>query len=420
MADYKIIQDPVHGSMRVHGVFLELIQTPEMQRLYGIRQLGPTYLVYPGANHTRFEHCLGAFHTAKRVCGALDIPKEDALLIKAAALMHDIGHGPYSHTLESVYDEVYRIDHGRVSSDVITGSYDIIRKEDREWLSCDRIHEILERHGLDPKEVAALVKGFLPGRRYMGQIIHGGIDVDKIDYLLRDAHYTGAVHGLIDLPRLLEVMAVHGNELVIIRKGVTSVEEMLTGRALMFISVYLHKTVRIIENMMCRCVEDVIKEIGDFQRMNDSEFMQFLLEQKGRPGELARMIKYRRLFKSAYLLPVNHTSTEIMGRLNEAGKSLKSRRGFEDGLCRKLRVPEGSLIADIPHASRMLESEAGFRLKEIKILDRGTLHQLDEYTPISEFLTGRKIPEWSLMIAAHPKCAKSLEGKIEKTVSDSL
>jgi len=399
MNDHKIIQDPVHGSMRVDGIFLDLLQTPEIQRLYGIRQLGPTYLVYPGANHTRFEHSLGAFHTAKRMGGALDLSKEDKTLLKAAALLHDVGHGPFSHTLENIYKQIFGIDHHDMGIKVITGKYDIIG----DGRTSVRIHEILERNGLDPKEVANLLKDSPNVKKYLGQMIHGGIDVDKIDYLLRDAHYTGAVHGVIDLSRLLEVLAIHNNELVIHRKGVTSIEEMLMGRNLMFLSVYLHKTVRIIEGMMGRCVESVAKELGDFQGMNDSEFMGMLLAQKGYSGEIAGMIKYRKLFKSVYSLSAMGTTERQNDILNEIGKNIESRSEFENKICRKAGIPEGFALIDIPGTDNVLSMELNDFANDLKILDDGRTEPLSKYTPITNYLSGRKIPDWSVMVSAHPK-----------------
>lgn len=415
MRNYKIIQDPIHGSIRIDGVFLDLIQTPEMQRLYGIRQLGPTYLVYPGANHTRFEHCLGAYHTAKRLGGALDLTEHERKLIKAVALLHDIGHGPFSHTLENVYHYVFGIDHKRVSSEVILGEYDMFPEEERKETGFPSIPKILERDGLRPKEIAMMVNR-LPKKRYLGQIIHGGIDVDKIDYLLRDAHYTGAVHGVIDLSRLLEVLEIHDDRLVISKKGITSIEEMLIGRSLMFISVYLHKTVRIIENMMSRAVEESLHEMGDFQRMNDSDFMQFLLSRKGYSGEIARMIKYRKIFKSVYSLRVSDTDADRRDFLVKIGRNMKTRREFENHVCDSLGIPEGSVIADIPFTDTSIRNEMKYYYDNLRVLDRGELHSLERFTPIISYLKGRHIPEWSIMVSAHPKYSEKVKSSIEKLI----
>ncbi|MBN2043342.1 MAG: HD domain-containing protein [Candidatus Aenigmarchaeota archaeon] len=409
MKDYKIIQDPVHGSMRVDGMFLDLLQTPEVQRLYGIRQLGPTYLVYPGANHTRFEHSLGAFHTAKRMAGALNLSEDDRKLLKSAALLHDVGHGPYSHTLENIYEQIFGIDHHEMGIKVITGKYDMVGK----GIYKERIHEILGMNGLDPKEVAGLLNGSPKGKEYLGQMIHGGIDVDKIDYLLRDAHYTGAVHGVIDLPRLLEVLEIHDNELMITRKGITSIEEMLMGRSLMFLSVYLHKTVRIIEGMMGKCVESVARDLGDFQRMNDSEFMGILLSRKGYAGEIAGMIKFRRLFKSVYSLPAKDASGKQTERLGEIGKSMESRTEFENDVCRKAGIKEGYAIVDIPAADNIIAKELGDFAKSLKIIDDGKVSHLEKYTPITSFLSERKIPDWCIMVSAHPDHTAAVKKAVE-------
>jgi hypothetical protein len=412
--DYKIIQDSIHGSVRVSNIFLDLIQTPEMQRLYGIKQLGPTYLVYPGANHTRFEHSLGAYHVAKRMGNAIGLEEEDKKLLRLAALLHDVGHGPYSHTLEYIYKDLLGIDHREVSCDVVEGKYDIIKEKDREVLESKRIPEILENYGIHPKDVSRLINSFPRRKRYLGQMIHGGIDVDKIDYLLRDAHYTGAVHGVIDLSRLLEVLAIHRNELVVNKKGITSIEEMLVGRTLMFLSVYLHKTVRIIEGMMGRAVERISEELGDFQRMNDSEFMEFLLNYGGYAGEIARMIKYRNLFKLAYSFPARELDERGKERLSEIGKTIESRRDFEKELCKKAKIREGYAIVDIPLSDKILVSELRSYVKEIRILDNGKLKPIEDYTSLEKFLNTRSIPDWGIMVCSPSKYKEKVRKVVER------
>ena len=387
--DYKIIQDPIHGSIRIPEFYLDLLQTPEMQRLYGIRQLGLTYLVYPGANHTRFEHSMGTFHVAKRLAGSLEIDGEDRKLLMAAALLHDAGHGPYSHSLEYLYREM-GFDHAKVTASMITGDYDIIGPERRRFLGSRTIPEIFEKNGLKPRDVANLIESY-PEKKYLGQLIHGPVDADRIDYLLRDAHYTGAVHGVIDLPRLLEIMKIHGNGIAFIRKGLATIEEMLMGRAFMYQSVYFHKTVVIAEEMLGRAVEACMEDAGDFFRMDDSDLMGFLLSQKGLASSLANRIRYRRLFKRIFILPPG----------KHVRPGMKYRKELESRICEKAGVPEGSIIVSTAPGDlfrkEMRESEG------IRILDDGKAGPLNDYGPFIDFLKTRHVPEWSVMVACDEK-----------------
>src|SRR5256886_5073695 len=240
MADLKTITDTVHGTVRLGPLTLDLPETLELQRLNSIRQLGLTYLVFPGANHSRVEHCLGVGHVAGEMAKALDISPEERKLVQAAGLLHDVGHGPFSHTLEHVLSRELAVDHMHLTQRLITGEDDNVSPEDRAGSpEVLRIHGVLERHGVDPEAVAALIRGpsekgakwIVPSNRkepprYLAQIIHSPMDADQIDYLMRDAHYTGASHGTIDFSRLLQTLRIHRGELALDRKGLPALEGM--------------------------------------------------------------------------------------------------------------------------------------------------------------------------------------------------
>src|SRR3989442_399342 len=227
MADLKTITDTVHGTIRLDPLTLDLMETLELQRLNSIRQLGLTYLVFPGANHSRVEHCLGVGHVAGEMARALGLPDDERKLVQAAGLLHDVGHGPFSHTLEHVLSRELAVDHMHLTQRIITGHDDNVSPEDRRaFPDVKRIHEVLEAHGVNPAAVADLIRGpsergaglLVPGgrkelKRYLAQIIHSPMDADQIDYLMRDAHYTGASHGTIDFSRLLQTLRTHRGEL---------------------------------------------------------------------------------------------------------------------------------------------------------------------------------------------------------------
>src|SRR2546422_424697 len=156
MADLKTITDTVHGTIRLDPLTLDLLETLELQRLNSIRQLGLTYLVFPGANHSRVEHCLGVGHVAGEMARALGLSDDERKLVQAAGLLHDVGHGPFSHTLQHVLSRELSVDHMHLTQRIITGHDDNVSPEDRgAFPDVKRIHEVLEKHTVDPQAVVA-------------------------------------------------------------------------------------------------------------------------------------------------------------------------------------------------------------------------------------------------------------------------
>jgi len=154
MPEFKTINDTIYGSIRLEGVVLDILETLEIQRLSGIRQLGLTYLVFPGANHSRIEHALGVSYVAQRISQILNLPDEEKDLVTATALLHDVGHGPFSHTLEHVLKSELKMDHVQLTQRIIKGEEDNVREEERRaFPQVKRIPEVLEKHGVDPKDV---------------------------------------------------------------------------------------------------------------------------------------------------------------------------------------------------------------------------------------------------------------------------
>ncbi len=202
----KTVHDPVHGGIRVDGFFLEIMDRHEMQRLRGVKQLGMGNFVFPGANHTRFEHCLGTYYLAGRMAKAIGLSEEDSLAVRTAAMMHDICHAPFSHTLEAVMEDATGLDHMELARNLICGKGKVFRDRDADLLAgSGSIADILESNGIDPVEVCDLIAypesterdldnltldgmDHFPSKDYIHQIIHGPVDADQMDYLMRDAH----------------------------------------------------------------------------------------------------------------------------------------------------------------------------------------------------------------------------------------
>jgi len=418
---FKTVHDAVHGSLDIGGVFLELLDSAEFQRLHGIHQLGLAKLVFPGANHTRLEHSLGVWHIGSTLARTMGVGEgEDE--IAAACFLHDVGHPPFSHTLEYILHTRLGLDHEEVTRRIITGRYNILR--DGEKLPGRRnVASILEDAGLDPKRVASFVcassvvgpngalERFAPGSRgrtddraHLGQILHGALDADQLDYLLRDAHYTGVAYGVVDLPRLLRTMVLHEGRLVVQKRGLAAVESMLVARALMYSSVYFHKTVRIGEMMMARAVERMDDlEALDMPRMVDSELLMQLASSGKFQKDIALRLKYRRLFKKAYSVPVAGIDEDTASRLAEL-EDPAHRRSIEDEIGRKAGVEEGYVIVDMP-AREVLMSEPRMHKTDVLILDeeQKRLQPLSKHSPLARALQNRLVPDWAVMVSTEAR-----------------
>lgn len=232
----KIFNDPVYGFIHIpRGIIFDLIEHPWFQRLRRIKQLGMTHYVYPGALHTRFHHALGSVHLLSLAVESLKskgvkISDEEAEGVSIAVLLHDMGHGPFSHTLENV-----------------------IAPASHEELSL-RFMEELNVIFKDRLEIAlSIFKGDHP-RKFLRQLVSSQLDVDRLDYLRRDSFYTGVVEGNIGSDRIIKMMDVENDELVIEAKGIYSIEKFLLARRLMYWQVYLHKTVVAAEQMLIKII----------------------------------------------------------------------------------------------------------------------------------------------------------------------
>jgi HD superfamily phosphohydrolase len=234
----KIINDPVYGFITLdHPLLLNIVAHPYYQRLRRIHQMAFAHLVYPGAVHTRLHHSLGAYHL---MCNAVDqlqrkgfdISDEEALGVKTAILLHDIGHGPFSHALENV----------------------VIRGMDHELLSI-RIMNVLNEDLDGQLETALSIFTNSYHKPFLHQLVSGQLDMDRMDYLTRDSFFTGVSEGVIGYDRILKMLTVKDGALMVEEKAIYSIEKFLVARRLMYWQVYLHKTVLCAEKMLVRIFE---------------------------------------------------------------------------------------------------------------------------------------------------------------------
>lgn len=231
----KIINDPVHGFITVPDELIyDLIQHPWFQRLRRIHQLGLSHLVYPGAMHTRFNHALGAMHLMGKAIHVLrskghTISSEEAEAAHLAILLHDIGHGPFSHALEKT---------------ILTNAH-------HEEVSLRFMHRLNEQFEGKLSLALEIFTGSYP-KKFLHQLVSSQLDVDRLDYLTRDSYFTGVHEGVIGYDRLIEMMDVVDDQLVIEHKGIYSVEKFIIARRVMYWQVYLHKTVICAEQMLIK------------------------------------------------------------------------------------------------------------------------------------------------------------------------
>jgi len=269
----KTIRDPVHGDIELSEAETAVVDSEAMQRLRRIKQLSFCSLVYPGANHTRFEHSLGTMHLAGRIARKLGL---DEAPIRMAGLVHDIGHLPFSHSLEGVFG--------------------ISHEDNLELILKGEVGDIMNNSGFDKKEILGLARGKGPGK-----IVSSQIDADRMDYLLRDSHYTGVAYGVIDVDRIINVIGFEKGELFFQRKGLIALEALLIGRNQMYEAVYFHHTVRVADVMLQEAMKQVAGKVSvkGLLTMGDEELKIFAKAKSPIARELLEALDSRNLYKVA-------------------------------------------------------------------------------------------------------------------------
>jgi HD superfamily phosphohydrolase len=403
----KSIFDPIHGTVVLEGTILELVGTAPFQRLWGIRQTGFAHLVFPGANHTRLEHSLGTSSVAGRVAERLGLSSGDTDLVRTAALLHDLGHGPFSHTFDGPMQEVLGYGHEERSRALIVGT------------SGDgAISGLLDRAGLSPARVADLVdpRGRPPRNSVLRQILHGAVDADRIDYLQRDAHYTGVAHGAIDAARLLDTMHVHRGRLVFADKGRSAVEGFLVGRALMYSSVYYHKTVRAAE-MMAQAALERFPGYPESARAafdwTDGEWLARVRAGGGRSAELVEGLLARRLYKR---VPGRRTLPPAPRRAWSRFLARPvERRRLEDEISSRAHAPPGSVLIDL--AGLEPRGDPAQDWGEIGLLQDGTVSYPFREPSVWLLLATRPPSEWAVTVFADARHRAAVERVISRDPS---
>ncbi|MDD5472579.1 MAG: HD domain-containing protein [Candidatus Methanoperedens sp.] len=366
----KVIRDPIHDYIELDELALALIDTPQVQRLRRIRQLGFSNLVYPGANHTRFEHSLGVYHLARHLAGQVEERLREELL--TAALLHDIGHGPFSHATEELIERYTRKRHDDVE--------ELLRK--------GAISDVLKDFSLSPSSIAAHIKG----ETYIGQIINSEIDVDRMDYLVRDAHYTGVAFGLIDHVRLIHELRFNENKLVLNLGGLQAAESLLVSRFLMHPTVYFHHVSRIAESMCQHAAEYMIGNGLSpkiLQRMDDVGFMNEMKNAGGYASGIAKRLDERKLFKRAL-----YTSFDSLGM--DVTKLRSNVKRVESEIAETAGIEPGYVLVDIPEKPEIVEMKA-------QVLVNGKMTPLDRASSLVAALEKAQLDNWRLGVFTPPE-----------------
>ncbi len=286
----KIIQDPIHGNIITEDWIIDIIDTPCFQRLRRIKQIGFGNLVYPGANHTRFEHSIGTMHIAKLLTQKMNISEKIKNEIVAAALIHDMGHPPFSHSSERLVNKYLGLEHE-----------DLVKNTE--------IKDILLDKGLRVGEIFQFIKG------NSIDIVSGDIDADRMDYLVRDSYYTGVAYGVFDLMRLINKIYFEDRRMIIDSGGLRAAESLLISRFMMYPTVYFHHVCRIAEKMYEKALEKSLSE-GLIEpeklfRMDDYEVTSFLRNKEGYSGEMMSRIDSRKLMKRAIYVNLPRIGVDV-------------------------------------------------------------------------------------------------------------
>lgn len=336
------IKDPIHGYVYVTEAEKKLIDSFPVQRLHRLRQLAGAEYVYPGANHTRFEHSIGVMHLAGRLAEtsylSQYLSEDDFQKVRIAALLHDVGHGPFSHVFEHLLVKFLNKTHEDLNIWIVQKS---------------ELKDLLSDLGYDPNELAKLSVGLLhkPGRAFMDQIIRSAVDVDKLDFVVRDTYHTGAEYGYVDVFRIIHMLDVLDENLAVDLGALSALESLILARIESFKSIYFHRVGRAAQLMLVAAMEEAKDELGlvNFQSpeqylaLNDYTMWTMLKNCKKSKG-LIEKLERRRLLKCAYdqTFYVKDKTVSSIFSVEEIRNQMRNKIASEAG------VKPQSVVIDVP------------------------------------------------------------------------
>jgi len=367
------IIDPIHDFVRVNSNELKIIDTPIFQRLRRIRQLSGAHLIYPGAQHTRFEHSLGVMHMASMAGHVLHekgiVSSDNIQNLRFAGLLHDIGHGPFSHLFEELLQK-RKMSHEDIGRDIILKT---------------QIGDLISANGFNKKFITELAFGDSKFQ-FMNEIISGALSADIMDYLLRDGYFTGAEHAKIDHNRLTYSLDVYKNKLALEKSALVNFETMMISRYQMFKAVYFHKTVRAGEVMLLESMYLAEEELGlsstslnEYLKLTDEVILSKLLNLPERNSKLRIAKKIatdylnRNLFKSVFEVSV--TGNAI---------TKKRMQSIREEVSKKSKVDINEIFVDSSNTPSIPLSPSKKESKSIIILERDGVKTTAKDMPISD------------------------------------
>ena len=367
------IIDPIHDFVRVNSNELKIIDTPIFQRLRRIRQLSGAHLIYPGAQHTRFEHSLGVMHMASMAGHVLYekgiVSSDNIQNLRFAGLLHDIGHGPFSHLFEELLQK-RKMSHEDIGRDIILKT---------------QIGDLISANGFNKKFITELAFGDSKFQ-FMNEIISGALSADIMDYLLRDGYFTGAEHAKIDHNRLTYSLDVYKNKLALEKSALVNFETMMISRYQMFKAVYFHKTVRAGEVMLLESMYLAEEELGlsstslnEYLKLTDEVILSKLLNLPERNSKLRIAKKIatdylnRNLFKSVFEVSV--TGNAI---------TKKRMQSIREEVSKKSKVDINEIFVDSSNTPSIPLSPSKKESKSIIILERDGVKTTAKEMPISD------------------------------------
>jgi len=382
------IKDPVHGYVYITEDEKAIIDTYPMQRLRRLRQLAGSEYVYPGANHTRFEHSLGVMYLAGQVLINPNISQvvssEEVDMCRLAALLHDCGHGPFSHVFEHLLQKELHKTHEDITSWLIEKS---------------EVSDVLAKMGYNPKEIAALAVGKLgrKGRAFLDQVISSAVDVDKMDFIVRDTYHTGAEYGFIDVYRLIHALDLLGENLAVELGALSALEAFVIARIESFKSIYFHRVGRAAQIMLSMAMERANEELRLTAFRTPEEYLAIddytiwgALKKCPASNEIINSLENRRMLKCAY----ERTFYERADMISELFRQESYRNHIREEIAHEAGVELNAVIIDVPtvpsvpyHHAVLLGST------EIPVFSRSPagekkLQRLSESSKIFETLKG--------------------------------
>ena len=376
------IRDSIHGDLHLTDFELKIIDTVEMQRLRRIKQLGFTNLVYPGANHTRFEHSIGTLYLANKVGQTLGLDNEVISLLRVCGLLHDIGHSPFSH----VSEKALKHKHEYVTKEIIANS---------------SITDIIEEQ-FDVK----LINSIVDGKTKFGKIISGDLDVDRMDYLARDSYYTGVAYGVIDTERLIYSLTYNEDKLVLTPKGVQAAESTLLARYFMYPTVYQPHTTRIVNSMfkvsLSRLLEDGTVTEEELRYLDDGDLINITRNTKGLPEQTMKNLDTRHLYKK--------TDTINLAQFNDPSAIVEMDEKYlteaEEEIAKKLDIKPEEVIIDMPE-------ELSYKKMNVQV---ETSYGLKPLTEVSTIIDSLKKAQYNYADLALFMSPKNKEKAISKNI----